>query len=294
MPFTPRTYVVQTLIKCIRVSSISCVGEHTLTFRSCSTQSTSNYLARRFGVRAAMPGFIGKKLCPSLVIVPQNFAKYRQVSREVREILADYDPDFCPVGLDESYLDLTDYVKRSIGTASLDKNVEPTFKASASKACTCTCTTLDACVCCSSQHGEEIQKQGDTYCGRENNVPLSPFKPSHPTSTASPLHPPPSASTPSPPHLPPSHWALAEAVVEEMRRRVFERTGLTASAGIAPNKMLAKVASDLNKPNGQYTVPATRAAVLEFVHKLPIRKVGNIQSSCIHTCSLLGIVDFFL
>lgn len=46
-------------------------------------KSTSNYLARRFGVRAAMPGFIAKKLCPNLIIVPLNFDKYREVSKEV-------------------------------------------------------------------------------------------------------------------------------------------------------------------------------------------------------------------
>lgn len=47
-------------------------------------QSTSNYHARKYGVRAAMPGFIAKKLCPNLVIVPTNFDKYQAVSNEVR------------------------------------------------------------------------------------------------------------------------------------------------------------------------------------------------------------------
>ncbi|OXB80909.1 UNVERIFIED_CONTAM: hypothetical protein H355_016926 [Colinus virginianus] len=47
--------------------------------------STSNYHARRFGVRAAMPGFIAKKLCPHLTIVPLNFEKYRKVSKEVNK-----------------------------------------------------------------------------------------------------------------------------------------------------------------------------------------------------------------
>lgn len=46
-------------------------------------QTTSNYHARRFGVRAAMPGFIAKRLCPQLIIVPPNFDKYQAVSREV-------------------------------------------------------------------------------------------------------------------------------------------------------------------------------------------------------------------
>ncbi|KAG0412382.1 hypothetical protein HPB47_010486 [Ixodes persulcatus] len=72
--------------------------------------STSNYEARKFGVRAAMPGFIGKKLCPSLLIVRPNFNKYSSVSTEVRKVMARYDEDFMPVGLDEAYLDITDHV----------------------------------------------------------------------------------------------------------------------------------------------------------------------------------------
>ena len=75
-------------------------------------QSTSNYHARRYGVRAAMPGFIGKKLCPQLVIVPTHFDKYRAVSHQVRQILAEYDPNYCPMSLDEAYFDLTDYLVR--------------------------------------------------------------------------------------------------------------------------------------------------------------------------------------
>ena len=40
-------------------------------------------MGRKFGVRAAMPGFIALKLCPQLVIVDTNFAKYRAVSQQV-------------------------------------------------------------------------------------------------------------------------------------------------------------------------------------------------------------------
>merc|ERR1719334_2603832 len=72
--------------------------------------STSNYKARKFGVRAAMPGFIAKKLCPELVIVPTNMAKYAEVAEEVRSVFKEYDPDFCPMSLDEAYLDITDLV----------------------------------------------------------------------------------------------------------------------------------------------------------------------------------------
>uniref|UniRef100_A0A8B9LER9 DNA polymerase kappa n=1 Tax=Astyanax mexicanus TaxID=7994 RepID=A0A8B9LER9_ASTMX len=79
---------------------------------SMSMLSTSNYYARRYGVRAAMPGFIAKKLCPNLVIVPLNFAKYRAVSEQVREVFADYDPHFLPMSLDEAYLDITDHLEQ--------------------------------------------------------------------------------------------------------------------------------------------------------------------------------------
>ncbi|XP_014350449.1 DNA polymerase kappa isoform X4 [Latimeria chalumnae] len=79
---------------------------------SMSMLSTSNYHARKFGVRAAMPGFIAKKLCPGLIIVPLNFEKYRAVSKEVQEILAGYDPNFLTMSLDEAYLDITEHLKQ--------------------------------------------------------------------------------------------------------------------------------------------------------------------------------------
>lgn len=60
-----------------------------------------------------MPGFIGKKLCPDLVIVKSSFDKYQAVSKQVREIFACYDPNYSPMSLDEAYLDLTEHlVKR--------------------------------------------------------------------------------------------------------------------------------------------------------------------------------------
>ena len=72
--------------------------------------STSNYRARKYGVRAAMPGFIAKKLCPELVIVPGNMDKYAEVSQVVRGVFSEYDPNFAPMSLDEAYLDLTDFL----------------------------------------------------------------------------------------------------------------------------------------------------------------------------------------
>ena len=73
--------------------------------------STSNHKARKFGVRAAMPGFVAKKLCPHLTIVPANMAKYAAEARRVRMVLAEFDSNFLPVSLDEAYLDITSLVE---------------------------------------------------------------------------------------------------------------------------------------------------------------------------------------
>ena len=66
-------------------------------------------MARKYGVRSAMPGFIGRRLCPQLVFVKPSFSKYVKVAAATRAILADYDPEFEAGSLDEAYLDVTDY-----------------------------------------------------------------------------------------------------------------------------------------------------------------------------------------
>ena len=66
----------------------------------------------------------------------------------------------------------------------------------------------------------------------------------------------------------------ATLIAEAIRNDIFQETGLTASAGIAPIKFLAKVASDLNKPNGQFVI--TPAQVSDFVKTLPLRKIPGV------------------
>jgi DNA polymerase-4 len=63
-------------------------------------------------------------------------------------------------------------------------------------------------------------------------------------------------------------------IARDIRRRIFEETRLTGSAGIAPNKMLAKIASDWRKPNGQFAV--TPGQVDAFVRDLPVRKIWGV------------------
>ncbi|CAA0807471.1 DNA/RNA polymerases superfamily protein [Striga hermonthica] len=152
---------------------------------SMSMISTANYEARKFGVRAAMPGFIARKLCPELIFVPVDFKKYTYYSGLTRKVFQKYDPSFLAASLDEAYLDITNYCN--------DKGM------------------------------------------------------------------------------------TAGQVAEELREGVSKETGgLTCSAGVAPNRLLAKVCSDINKPNGQFVLPNERMAVMTFISSLPIRKIGGI------------------
>ncbi|XP_020234635.1 DNA polymerase kappa isoform X1 [Cajanus cajan] len=151
---------------------------------SMSMLSTANYEARKFGVRAAMPGFIARKLCPELIFVPTDFKKYNYYSDLTRKVFQRYDPNFIAGSLDEAYLDVTEVCK--------ERNVK------------------------------------------------------------------------------------SEEIAQVLRASVYEETGLTCSAGVAPNRLLAKVCSDINKPNGQYILPNDRMAVMTFISSLPIRKIGGI------------------
>lgn len=81
--------------------------------------STANYVARKYGVRSAMPGFIARELCPQLVFAKPNFSKYSAASRASRVIFADYDAEFSAGSLDEAHLDVTDYCSQQGLTGTL-------------------------------------------------------------------------------------------------------------------------------------------------------------------------------
>ena len=72
----------------------------------------------------------------------------------------------------------------------------------------------------------------------------------------------------------------ANDIAREIRQRIFDETGLRASAGISINKFIAKVASDINKPNGQKTVHPNE--VIQFLEQLPVNKfygVGKVTAA---------------
>lgn len=82
-------------------------------------------------------------------------------------------------------------------------------------------------------------------------------------------------------------------IAEDIRKKIYERTGgLTASAGIAPNKLLAKLASDYNKPNGQFTVAPWM--VDDFIKTVPVERIhgiGKVTAKYLHGLGIKTCLD---
>jgi DNA polymerase-4 len=101
------------------------------------------------------------------------------------------------------------------------------------------------------------------------------------------------------------HPGAPGSLAQVIRGTIFRKTKLTSSAGIGPNKLIAKIASELNKPNGQFEVTPEQA--LGFMEKLPVRKIWGIGEKTekkleelgVRTCGELQrfsrreLVDFF-
>ena len=228
--------------------------------------STSNYVARKYGVRAAMPGFIGKRLCPELVFVDSNFKKYEFVGGQIRGVVKEYDPNFRSFSLDEVYMDLTAVCKRRLSAL---------FKLRGAGDTTILCAPTSA----SAADTQEVSQQEVTNQQEQEQFQLSDMR----------------------------HMAIQ--VANEIRARITELTGgLTCSAGIAHNFLLAKIGADINKPDGLYSLqptededheisqvfgchvrkPPTRETILNFVHNLPCRKIGGIGKVMDNTLRGLG------
>jgi DNA polymerase-4 len=162
--------------------------------------ATSNYEARKYGVRSAMATAHAMKLCPHLVLVRGRMQKYKEASDIVFEIFHEYTELVQGLSWDEAYLDVTD---------------SPLFNNSA---------TL---------------------------------------------------------------------IAADIRKKIEERTnGLTASAGIGPSKLIAKLASEMRKPNGQFTISPN--GVDEFIKTVPVEKiwgVGKVTSRHMHDMGIKTCLD---
>jgi len=155
-----------------------------------SVLCTSNYIARKFGVKSAMPTDYAVKLCPNLVVVTPNFRKYSEASEIIHSVFQKYSSVIESVSLDEAYLDVSD-------TESATK------------------------------------------------------------------------------------------IAVEIKKDILERTGLTASVGVAPNKFLAKIASDWKKPDGLFVIPPVN--VEAFVSKLPVKLIPGVGKKGHEILESLGI-----
>lgn len=85
---------------------------------------------------------------------------------------------------------------------------------------------------------------------------------------------------------------IATEIAQLIRRDIFETTGLTASAGVASNKFIAKIASDWNKPNGIKVVSPQR--MMEFLLPLPVQKipgVGRVTLAKMHRLKIYTVED---
>lgn len=158
--------------------------------------TTCNYPARSYGVHSAMPSAQARRLCPGLIIIPPDFDKYREASRQIRRIFLDYTELVEPLSLDEAFLDV-----------------------SAAEVC-----------------------QGS-----------------------------------------------ATLIAREIRQRVRHEVGITVSAGVAQNKFLAKVASDWNKPDGEFVI--LPAEVDAFVAALPVRRLWGVGKATADRLQAMGVAS---
>jgi DNA polymerase-4 len=161
--------------------------------------AAASYEARKFGVHSAMAMSRAVRLCPELVIVPPDFARYKAASNVIFSIYLDVTPLVEPLSLDEAYLDVTE-----------------------------------------NAWGER----------------------------------------------------LATEVAKRLKQRIFEETRLTASAGVAPNKFLAKIASGWKKPDGLTVIHPDR--VEPFLQQLPVDAlwgVGPVTSRKLRTRGIERVVD---
>ena len=92
-----------------------------------------------------------------------------------------------------------------------------------------------------------------------------------------------------------SHVRSATLVAREIKAHILAETGLTASAGISVNKMLAKIASDYRKPDGLFTIPPER--IEEFVAGLPVERffgIGEVTAEKMHRLGIRTGADLRL
>lgn len=204
-----------------------------------------NYEARSFGVTRHMRGKEAKEKCPDIVLVSvpclrgkADTSRYRKAGRSVIEVIKKHCNVIERASVDEAYLDITDIVDKRLTTI----NITPKELISS------LANTYIVGYSEINKNDEEERSQGlHTWI-------LDSFKELHDTKA--------------------QKLAVAGVIVEEIRASIYKETGFRCSAGIAQNKILAKLACGLHKPNCQTILPET--AVASLYSKLPVKKVRNL------------------
>lgn len=90
--------------------------------------AAASYEARKFGVRSAMPSVTAKRNCPNLIFVNHRFDVYREVSKQIRNIFAQYTDLIEPLSLDEAYLDVTNNKKEIESATQIATEIRSAIK----------------------------------------------------------------------------------------------------------------------------------------------------------------------
>ncbi|CAG9463267.1 unnamed protein product [Pedinophyceae sp. YPF-701] len=230
---------------------------------------TANYLARAAGVEKLMNTKEAQKRCPGLVLVPgEDLTPYRAAARKVRRVLSRFGP--CQAGgLDEVFVDVTAEVLRR-----------------------CRAEDPGATFVGHVYRHRRADASGGLLQGPRHRPMDVRAAPAHTEGSAD-VHPPPPLSALSDDG---QGWvrglAAASRVAAEARAAVRAECGLRTSAGIACNRMLAKLASGLHKPDGQTTLPPSEAS--RFVAELPARAlpgVGSRAAKCLYAIGVTSVAD---
>src|SRR6202165_6056508 len=91
--------------------------------------AAASYEARKFGVRSAMPSVTARRKCPDLIFVKPRFDVYKEVSLQIRAILAEHTPIVEPLSLDEAYLDVTENLQGIASATEIAERIRAEIRA---------------------------------------------------------------------------------------------------------------------------------------------------------------------
>uniref|UniRef100_A0A336MX77 DNA polymerase eta n=1 Tax=Culicoides sonorensis TaxID=179676 RepID=A0A336MX77_CULSO len=215
-----------------------------------------NYKARAAGVTRHMRGDEAKQICPEIELckVPNvrgkaDLTKYRDAGKDVARVLQSFTPLFERASIDEAYLDITDLVMAKLRDMNNDK-----YKLDPSKFGSTFAVgyesmgnfVQDLTTRCATNSDDDYPGLFENESEHERNA----YKRSD------------------------IKLLIGAAIVNDIRAAVKEKTSFECSAGIAHNKILAKLTAGMNKPNKQTILPVR--SIPELYATLPITKVKGL------------------